>query len=181
MPEDGIERIATELGGAELASFFTRYVRGTDEPPLDDLLGAFGIAVSRRAAESESDRGGKAPAGTTEGDPSRAWLGATLTGGASPVLQHVFSGGPAEQAGLAGGDAIVAVDGLRASVEAIDRMLRRRRAGEVLTVHAFRRDELVTTAVTLAEDPRNVFWLAPAKDADADTRARRADWLGRDC
>jgi len=104
-----------------------------------------------------------------------------VTGGASPALQHVFSRGPAEHAGLAGGDVIVAIDSLRASVDAIEKLLRRRRAGEVLTVHAFRRDELIVTELTLAEAPQNVCWLTPAAMVDEPTRARRAAWLGRDC
>jgi predicted metalloprotease with PDZ domain len=39
----------------------------------------------------------------------------TLAGGSDARLRHVFNGGPAARAGLAAGDVIVAVDGLRAS------------------------------------------------------------------
>ena len=181
VPEDGIEAIATELADTDLATFFARYVRGTEDPPLDDLLGSVGVMVHRRAAESDRDRGGKAGSSTNDGDPPpRRWLGARLTGSATVTLQHVLNGGPAEQAGLAGGDVIVAIDGVRASVEAIETLLRRRRAGDVLTVHAFRRDELIVTELTLAEAPRDVCWLTPATTVDDDTRARRSAWLGRD-
>jgi len=181
VPEDGFEAITIELAGADLATFFTRYVRGTEDPPLADLLGGIGVAVHWRTAASESDRGGKAGGGSaTDGDAPRRWLGARLTGGATVTLQHVLSGGPAEQAGLAGGDVIVAIDGVRASVDVIEKLLRRRGAGEVLAVHAFRRDELIVTELTLAEAPRDVCWLSPAATVDEATRARRAAWLGRD-
>jgi len=180
VPEDGIEKIASELGGEVIAPFFARCIRGTEDPPLADLLGAFGVTLHRRAAESGTDRGGKPGGKANDGDPPRCWLGATVTGGASPALQHVFSRGPAEGAGLAGGDVIVAIDGLRASVDAIEKLLRRRRAGEVLNVHAFRRDELIVTELTLAEAPQDVCWLTPAATVDEATRARRAAWLGRD-
>jgi predicted metalloprotease with PDZ domain len=110
----------------------------------------------------------------------RSWLGASLTGGANATLQHVFSGGPAERAGLAGGDAIVAIDGVRASVEAIERMLGRRRAGEAIPVHAFRRDELIATTVTLDEAPKDTCWLALDATAGAEARARLDAWLGPD-
>jgi predicted metalloprotease with PDZ domain len=180
VPEDGIERIASELAGGDLAPFFERHVRGTADPPLEDLLGGFGVTVHRRAAESDRDRGGKPGSGASDGEPARCWLGARLTGGANATLQHVLNGGPAERAGLAGGDVIVAVDSLRASVDAIERLLRRRRAGDVLVVHAFRRDELLTTRLTLAEAPNEVCWLSPATTIDAATRERRTAWLGRE-
>ena len=60
VPEDGIEDIAIELAGADLAEFFARYVDGTEDPPLAALLGGFGVGHHLRPAEGESDRGGKA-------------------------------------------------------------------------------------------------------------------------
>jgi predicted metalloprotease with PDZ domain len=92
-------------------------------------------------------------------------------------LQHVFNDGPAERAGLAAGDVIVAIDGLRASTEGIGRLLGRRSAGEALTVHAFRRDELFVTTLTLAEPPVDVCWLTLDPKCDSDARARRSSWL----
>jgi predicted metalloprotease with PDZ domain len=178
VPEDGIERIATELGGAGIAEFFARHVRGTEDPPLADLLGEFGVALKWRPAESGRDRGGKAGSADVDGEGPRCWIGASLAGGANPTLQHVFTGGPAERAGLAAGDAIVAIDGLRASVDAIESLLRRRRAGEALAVHAFRRDELFVSTLTLADAPADTCWLTQATPADDTVRARRDDWLG---
>ena len=58
-------------------------------------------------------------------------------------LGRICPDGPAERAGLAAGDIVVAIEGLRASASAIEKLLRRRRVGETLTVHAFRRDELI--------------------------------------
>ncbi len=180
VPEGGFESLAMELAGADLATFFARYVRGTEDPPLATLLEDVGVTVHWRAAESESDRGGKAAGAATAGDPPRCWLGARLTGGANVTLQHVLNGGPAERAGLAGGDVIVAIDGVRASLETIERLLRRRRAGEAIPVHAFRRDELIAATLTLADAPRDVCWLALSPSIDDATRARRAAWLGTD-
>ena len=179
VPEDGIEAIATELAGANLATFFARYVHGTEDPPLAELLGGFGIILKLRPSEGATDRGGKPGRSGNAGEPGRSWLGANLSGGTQATMQHVFSGGPAEQAGLAAGDVVVAIDGLRMSVDAIEKLLCRRRAGETLPVHAFRRDELITTALTLGAAPDDTCWLALDDDADAATRARRAAWLGR--
>ena len=178
VPEDGIEKIATELAGADLDAFFARFVRGTEDPPLADLLGRFGVTTHLRAARNDGDRGGKAGSGGVDAESSRCWLGASLAVGANATLQHVFNGGPAEHAGLAAGDVIVAIDGLRAAPDAIEKLLRRRRAGEALTVHAFRRDELIVTELTLGDAPHDVCWLSLDATVDDETRSRRAAWLG---
>ena len=101
-----------------------------------------------------------------------------MTGAAEPKLQHVYSGGPAERAGLAGGDIVVAIDGLRVTAESLRKLLGRRRAGETVTVHAFRRDELIIAELVLEAAPQDTCWLALTAVIDDDTRARRDAWLG---
>ena len=54
--------------------------------------------------------------------------------------------GPAQQAGLSGGDVLIALDGLR--IHDLDAMLARYQAGEQLSVHAFRRERLLNVSVT---------------------------------
>ena len=136
--------------GRDLGDFFARYVDGTDDPPLAALLADFGVTLNVRAAAGGDDRGGKPGKRRSPAESSpRLWLGAKLSGGAEPQLQHVYAGGPAERAGLAGGDTFIAIDGLRASVDSIGKLLARHRAGETVSVHAFRRDELVVTDLTL--------------------------------
>ena len=179
VPEDGIEALAIELGGAKLADFFARFVDGTEDPPLALLLREFGVTHNLRPSEGSSDRGGKRGRNTDD-EPPAGWLGASLTGRTEPTLQHVFRGGPAERAGLAAGDRVVAIDGLRMSAGAIEKLLCRRRSGETLAVHAFRRDELITTDLTLAPAPDDTCWLSLEAAVDEATRARRIAWLGRD-
>jgi len=180
VPENGIESLAIELAGAQLADFFARFVDGTEDPPLATQLPEFGVTYHLRPGEGESDRGGKPGRTTNDDEPPAGWLGASLAGGTQPMLQHVYSGGPAEVAGLAAGDAIVAIDGLRMSVSAIEKLLCRRRVGESLVVHAFRRDELITTELALAPAPDDTCWLALDATIDEATRARRIAWLGRE-
>jgi len=64
---------------------------------------------------------------------------------------------------------------LRASAEAIERLLHTRNAGDVIGVHAFRRDELLSFAIYLAAAPVDTCWLALADNAAA--QAQRAAWL----
>ncbi len=83
VPEGGIEAIASELGGNDMSAFFDRYVRGTDELPLAELLALFGVDVSLRPAESANDKGG-APG---KSKSARTWMGVILAGGSRAAPQ----------------------------------------------------------------------------------------------
>ena len=171
VPEDGIAQLVGELAGCDMRDFFERHVDGTDDPPLDALLDAFGVEWHVRPANGPKDRGGKPASGPVPA----CWLGAKVAGDLR--LQHVFTGGPAERAGLAANDVLVAFDGLRASTESLDSLLSDRATGEHVTVHAFRRDELMSFDLQLAGAPLDTCYLTlrPAAPAEADTLRR--GWL----
>jgi predicted metalloprotease with PDZ domain len=178
VPEGAVATVASELAASALDEFFARYVDGTEDLPLETLLARFGITLRLRVAESDADRGGKAgkrPAGDDAHPP--CWLGVKIARGPETRLQHAYAGGPAERAGLAGGDVVVAIDRLRATSDTIADLLARRRAGDTVTVHAFRRDELIVADLTFAEAPRDTCWLTLAAKVDAETRLRRDAWL----
>ncbi len=154
--EDGIEALAGEIAGGSQAEFFAAYVHGTEDLPLERLLAAVGVELRLRAAEAQSDNGGKAGRGNRE----RASLGVrTQQDPLGARLQHCYEGGAAMLAGLSAGDVIVALDGLRATHGNLEKMIAGRRAGDVLRVHAFRRDELRECTVTLGAAPLDTCWL----------------------
>ncbi len=181
VPEDGIAALASELAGTDLRAFFDRHVDGTGDLPLAELLATVGVTLKLRAARNARDEGGDAgpsTAGNGIAGTARTTFGFELAPGAEARLRHVFTGGPAERAGLAAGDALVAIDGLRATAASIDRLRETRAAGDTLAVYAFRRDELYTVPLTLADAPQDTCWLEP--DAAAPTAAAelRGEWLG---
>ncbi|MEP6657929.1 MAG: PDZ domain-containing protein, partial [Betaproteobacteria bacterium] len=178
VPEDGIARLAAEIAGVPLDDFFARYVHGIEDLPLAELLEELGIALHVRAAEGSTDRGGKRGKDDGQGKP-RVWIGAKLAAGSEPRLQHVYRGGPAECAGLAAGDVLVAIDGLRASEHALEKLCVQHAPGDVIGVHAFRRDELRTLACTLTAAPHDTCWLVLGPAVGDEVGARRAAWLGR--
>ena len=155
-----------------MRDFFRRYVDGMEDPPLEELLDAFGVEWHARAATSARDRGGKAAGG---GPGPASWLGAKLTDDLR--LQYVFNGSPAEAAGLAPNDVIVAFDGIRASPSALESLLTDRSPGETINVHAFRRDELFVFRVTLAAPPLDTCYLVLKEDVPEAVRTLRAQWL----
>ena len=182
VPEGGFAGIASELAGTDLTEFFARYVHGTEDLPLLELLHDFGVTLNLRPATSGTDRGGKPPRRESEGEVPRCALGAKVNGSGSGEarLTHVFTDGPAERAGLAAGDVLIAIDGLRASADGVASVLARRRPGDTLAVHAFRRDEMIVASVTLAEAPLDTCWLSLEALISDDTRRRRDAWLGLD-
>jgi predicted metalloprotease with PDZ domain len=172
VPEDGIEKMASELAGQDLGDFFTRYVFGTEDLPLAKLLSEFGVTLRLRAATGPKDRGGKAAQGETLRSTFAARVGPDLK------VTHVLRGGPASRAGLAAGDTLVAIDHLKASSEMLASLLQRPAGGKPLTVHAFRRDELQTFRLELDAAPLDTAYLDLNPDPVAATASRRQAWLG---
>ena len=197
VPEDGVRNIAAELSGLDLAGFFARYAEGTDELPLDEMLGRFGIELHLRPADGNKDKGGKPGRAVDKGEKGdrdggddkaersgkasrpRQWLGARW-GTGDARLTHVFDGGPAQQAGLSAGDLIIAWNGLKVSGGGLQAMLDRSVPGATAKVFAFRRDELMTFEVTLAPAPLDTCWLTLTSDAPAEAVALRNAWLDSD-
>ena len=159
--EGDFERLADEVTGLRLASFFALALRSTRELPLEARLRAHGIDLALRTAYSSSDKGGGAADKRAGSTAPRAWLGVrTRTEGNEIVVTHVLDGGAARSGGLAAGDAIVAVDGVRPGTGGLDGLLERRRPGENALVHLFRRDELLALRVKLVRSPRDTCTLS---------------------
>jgi len=157
--DETIREIAEEISGLRLKRFFAETVHGTSDLPLAKLLKPFGLALTRTASGTAPSLGVKLAPATGDGEAR---------------LATVYRGGGAERAGLAGGDVLVAVDGLRVTAATLDRMLSRRHAGDTITVHAFRRDELLCCELHL--DPPAIDSTAIASDGKRN--ALRAGWLG---
>jgi predicted metalloprotease with PDZ domain len=132
--EQEVEAIFEEVSGVRLKSIFERYIRGLDDIPLAKLYAPFGVKVTeeRKNGKPSLDAGIGRDAG-----------GAKLT--------QVHEGGAAHQAGLSAGDILIAVDGLRVNGNPsnLDQLFARYRVGDTVSVHAFRRDELMRFDVTL--------------------------------
>ena len=135
--EDDLRCIAERLSGVDLRRFFADFVHGTRELPLKSLLAEQGIRLEWEAAKTPS-------------------LGIkTATEGNSIHLATVFDDGAAQAAGLASGDVLIALDGLRVTPASLERMLARYQPGDTLKIHAFRRDELMEFSLRLTAPDRD--------------------------
>ncbi len=84
-----------------------------------------------------------------------------------------------QQAELSAGDIIIAIDGLRAAKHNLEPLITAWPVGSTVTVHAFRRDELMTFEVTLQASPDDTCVFTLDHKADEATLARRCSWLGQ--
>ena len=151
LAEDEWERIAQQVTGLDLHAFFDSALRSTADLPLANLLATQGLDMCWDYADHAGDAGG---IGTVaDNRQPRASLGVKTA--ADPLglrLVNVLDGGAAQQAGLAGGDILIALDGLK--VTDLDKMLARYGVGETVTLHLFRRDELLVREASLQASPR---------------------------
>ena len=162
--EDEIPALVEEATGLRMARALREWSDGTRDPDFARLLAPLGVSVARRPALDV---------------PHFAWLGAsTRRDGPDCRLASVHDGGPAQAAGLSAGDALVAIDGLRASAATLDRLLARYRPGETVEILAFRRDELMRFDVRLATLPPQRFGFALSPTQSAATRRMRKAWIG---
>jgi predicted metalloprotease with PDZ domain len=175
LPESGFEDLVAELAGEPCRRFVAAAVHGTEDPDLAALAGAFGLRLAFRQAEGPQDRGGTAPTAK----PSRLGLGAAYE--ATPAglkLTVVLDGQPAQAAGLAPGDIILALDGIQASADGLAERLRRHEEGDELRVSYFRGDELRETGLRLAAAPADTCYIELDAGAAPDAAARRRAWIG---
>jgi predicted metalloprotease with PDZ domain len=180
VPEDGFERVAEAVTGLRLGAYFDRALRTTAELPLAASLKTVGLTLVTRPAESPADRGGRAAAKGARELAGQASFGArTATEGAELKLTHVLDGGAAQRAGLAAGDVVAAIDGLRATPKTFPQLIARRKPGDAVRVHAFRRDELRELVAVLDAAPADTCVVEADPRGGATARRRRRAWLGR--
>lgn len=157
LPEDGFAPLLEEATGVSLGRQLARWVDGTDELPLARLFAPFGLTLTL------------APA-----DPAPSLGIRTAQRGADLSIATAYTGGSAQRAGLSAGDVLVAFDGLRVDEKSLKALLSRRRPGDRVELHAFRRDELIRVDATLDAPARTEATLSVATAASA----LRQGWLG---
>lgn len=162
-PEPAFEEVLIEVGGTGIAPVLDQYVRNT--VPFDEsVLATVGLRLVRTFKND---------------DVKPVNLGFQITEkNQRPVVDVVFRGQPAESAGLAPGDEIVAIDGLRAIPKFWDVMLSQYQPGSTIRVTAFRRDVLYTTTIS-ADAPQTDAWSFQSSDPANDEAKREFQrWTG---
>ncbi len=179
VPEGEIERLAADIAGTDLSEFFARYVHGTEDPPLQSLLEQTGINFCLRPARNADDKGGNADTQLSE-QRTPIWLGARVANDSVGArLTQVFDNGPAQKAGLSAGDVIIACDQIKVGKNNLETLLGDYPAGSEVTLHAFRRDELFETRLTLEPAPADTVYLTIKTQSTTRQSLARERWLGQ--
>ncbi len=174
VPEDGFEALVAELSGLDLAAFFAANVRGTTDPDLAGLLADFAVSLQLRPRHGPKDEGGT----TGLPEPPPVALGVQMSRTSPGVAAVVLAGGPGERAGMAPGDELVALDGLKLTASNIDSRLSCYQPGDRAQLAVFRGDELLELSVTLDLPPADTVELGLDPQAASSALARRQAWLG---
>lgn len=121
--------ISEFMPAADWQDFEQRYVNGVEELPIEQLLTANGITIE-----------------TEKKDNTLPW-GITVQESAEGLkVSKVLRGSVASVAGISAKDIIIAIDGIKASKKQLQAIAK---SGiEIVSCHAFRRDELMTFEVT---------------------------------
>lgn len=171
-----MERVLNEIAGEDISALLDKALRSTDDLPLETLLAQVGVDYKLRQASSNSDKGGNAGK-----ESKQAPLALGVRYGTDPLgakLLNVFDNGAAQQAGLSAGDVVIAVDGIRATQENIEKLLANHRGKQHVALHAFRRDELMRFSVPIQEAPEDTVYLELAEQTAKEALRLRNAWLG---
>lgn len=175
VPEDGVEKAASEVAGKDLTSFFDRALRSTEE--LDySPFSHVGLEVRFRARESSADKGGSPPRLKASEVKPKSWLGILTKGSAG--IATVLEGSPAQEAGLYSDDELVALDGYKVDASSFLARCEEKRPGDRIVVTVFRRDRLTEIPVTLGSRPLDAAYLAFVDKPTDAQKAAYQSWIG---
>jgi predicted metalloprotease with PDZ domain len=154
-----LEALFDEVTGLELKSVFDLAVRGTRDLPLVDAFASMGITLANQSKANKLSLN----------------VRVQQEGGICKLVS-VHETGSAHKAGLSAGDTLIAINGLRVSGSNLDGLLQRYRVGDLVELHIFRRDELMTFDLTLESDTAPQFALTMRDKPLTALRFRKA-WL----
>ena len=101
--------------------------------------------------------------------------------GSDCLVTHVYEGGTAHRAGISAGDVLLAIDGLRVSAENpvanLEKQLARYSIGETVSIHVFRRDELMKFDTVLVGEHAPKYTLTLSREETASMKEARRHWL----
>ncbi len=163
-PTEAFEETIVEVGGESLRPILNRYIRGTDWFD-ESVLASIGLKLSRDQKPSET--------------PSLGSTGILLRAKTEPpIIQSVLAGSPAEAAGLAPDDVLIAANGYRITQD--NWPVFTTQLGPKMRLHAFHQGILTTVDLNVFE-PEPDWWHFVAIDSPdiKAAKARFESWIGR--
>jgi predicted metalloprotease with PDZ domain len=156
---EGVRQAAEAVSGANLRSFFGKYVADTEEIPWDEFFRTVGLRVARYKI--------------TVADPG---FTAARNFDAPPTVLTVRPASDGQGAGLAAGDEIIAMNG-RVAASDFSEALELLRPGDMLKLRVRREGHERDMQWRLGSKEEVEFQLTDVENITPQQKARRAAWL----
>lgn len=167
LEEDGLEPALERYTGLELAPFFAKYVRGTEEIDFGAFARYAGLSFGEKPRPSEPEEDEPAGHLSVEFEEHRG----------SVRLTQVLDGGAGRRAGLSPGDEVVAMNGERVHFADFTKRLESFPAGSEVTFSVFRRGWLTSVKGSMGKAPPEKYQFSPVANATPLERAIYEEWL----
>ncbi|HSU16600.1 M61 family metallopeptidase [Longimicrobium sp.] len=179
-PERRVEELASEVAGTDLRPLFDRWLRSAEELDLAPGLAAAGLELVPAHEVRPPPAPGQPPRPPAE--PQReARIGFQFKyEGGKTVVGNVLAGTPAWRAGVAAGDEVVALDGLRVDAMSLGMRLQEKAPGSTVQLTVFRRDELTTLPLSVEFGPPQRLAPKSVENPTPEQRALLEHWLRQD-
>jgi len=167
LEEGELLAFASRATGLDLAPFFDRYVRGTEEIDFDQF--------ARRAALTF----GPKPPPPEDDNPVPGYFGIRYENAGGLVrIRTVLLDTPGRRAGLTPGDEIIAVNHTKVVHEGFDKALKRYPPGTPIDLAIFRRGFLRTISLTTGKPPPEKYAFTPVDGPTNLAQAVYEAWIG---
>src|SRR5256714_398080 len=152
------------MSGASLDDFFSRYVRGREELPYNQVLSAVGLRVEQAGYAIDA-------IGVRTIQPSKGYLRADLEDSGDFInVKDVRAGTPAYEQGLNAKDKIVALDGARVNKETFEALIAAKPEGDTVHITVFRNDDLRTLDIKLTGMTDSPYRIVPTPPATPEQK-----------
>jgi len=146
-----------KVAGSDFSDFYAKYVRGTEDLPLNDFLSFAGLELVRVE------------------DPPMADLGTEVQRTQENLVRivNVVPGRTGSAAGLDVDDIILAMNNERVRPDDWADMVKRQKIDESVSLALFRRDGLISRSVRVGQVQKVHYFIKETDSASADYAARR--------
>lgn len=160
-PGDDFCAIVNEAAGSDFTEFFAKYVYGTEELPLAEVMPSVGVTYEAHVDAVETDPG------------FDCWgIGEDLV-----KITRVPEDGPAAEAGFDEGDILVSSEGKRLRWGTFWAFIRAKKPGDKVTFQLFRTERLIEKTVTLREKKKISHLLKFVEKPTEDQKKAQDGWL----
>ncbi len=161
VPEGRVEEIVVEFAGKAIKPLLQEWLYGTGDLPLHDVARTYGLKIDFV---------------NEPGDP-KVLLGIRLNQKDQTHIVICYDNSCAKKAGISAEDKLIAIDNLSVKGNTVKNMLSAYHPGDIVPIHVFRNDELLSFDVELADNPPKNVTMTVLEKASEKQKQLRDAWL----